>query len=368
MTVFKNYFRIVNRRKFTILMYSVVFMVLTVVFSQADPAGTSEYRSAKIDLYIENNSDSTLANALESYLVQETNVVELNPKHVDDELFYGLVQAVVTIPEDFETSKEVEYKSSPKSMYGYLVTQKVNDFLNKVQGYESTGYSLTDAIKFSNEDLKERVEVGFVEKSNGQDSFGSQHYFNFMHYVLMSQIILIITSVMVVYNKEIISKRNEVSPVSKTSQNLQLTLGHVIIGFFVWLFYIIIFFVFWPEAMGNPTVHLLIFNSFIFMISVVTLAVLLSKLIMNENSLSAILNVVTLGTSFLAGAFVPQELLSDFTLNLSRVFPSYYYITNNNLIANQPTLSAMLPNALVMILFSIGFVMLTIFVKPKVKQ
>ena len=79
------------------------------------------------------------------------------------------------------------------------------------------------------------------------------------------------------------------------------------------------------------------------------------------------MNIITLGASFLAGAFVPQELLSETTLNISKILPSYYYVSNNNMIVSNPTLQIMLPNALVMLVFSAVFVILSIVIKPKKK-
>ena len=48
----------------------------------------------------------------------------------------------------------------------------------------------------------------------------------------------------------------------------------------------------------------------------------------------AVMNIFALGSSFLTGVFVPQEILSKNALLLARVFPSFYYVANNNMIAN----------------------------------
>ncbi|HHX53116.1 MAG TPA: ABC transporter permease [Erysipelothrix sp.] len=364
MTVFKNYFRIVKAMWVTISIYSVIFFVMMFVFAGTGQTDVSTYSSVDVDVYVENKSDSEFGLALENFIEENMNVVDID-SNIEDELFYGMIEAVLIIPEDFDESLTVEYKSAPKSMYGMLASQKVEEFVDKVTDYNDSGFSMTDSIHYANSDLNEKVDVQLVSGSNSEEALGTQFYFNFLHYVIMTQVIIIIASVMIVYNKETISKRNEVSPVTRSSQNLQLTLGHIIIGLAIWVVYMIIFFIFWPEAINTNSAGLMMLNSFIFTISVVTLAVLLSRLIVNENILHAILNIVTLGASFLAGAFVPQELLSETTLNISKVLPSYYYIANNNLIAGNPTLQTMLPNALIMLAFSAVFVILAIVIKPK---
>ena len=42
------------------------------------------------------------------------------------------------------------------------------------------------------------------------------------------------------------------------------------------------------------------------------------------------MNVVALGSSFLAGGFVPAEYMPDSVLAFAHVLPSYYYIQSNN--------------------------------------
>lgn len=366
MTVFKNYFRIVKSIWVTIAIYSVVFFVMMFIFSSSGETDGTTYSSVDVNVYVENNSDSEFSLALENFIEENMNVVDLN-LNIDDELFYGMIEAVLIIPEDFDESLTVEYKSAPKSMYGMLASQKVEEFVDKVTDYIDSGFSMTDSIRYANSDLNEKVEVQLVTESNSAEAKETRYYFNFLHYVIMSQVILIIASVMFVYNKETISKRNEVSPVTRSSQNLQITLGHITISVAVWAVYMVIFFIFWPEVLNTNLAFLMMLNSFIFTISVVTLAVLLSRIIVNENTLNAIMNIITLGASFLAGAFVPQELLSETTLNISKILPSYYYISNNNMIVSNPTLQIMLPNTLVMLAFSAVFVILSIVIKPKKK-
>lgn len=177
----------------------------------------------------------------------------------------------------------------------------------------------------------------------------------------MAQIILVVSVVMVAYNKEVISKRNKISPVPSSSQSLQLTLGHIVIGIIFWATYMFVFVIKWPDASNLNSSKLMMVNSFVFTITIVTMAVLISKLVKSENSLSAVMNIVALGSSFLSGAFVSQELLSKTTLDISKILPSYYYIKNNNMIVQNPSFETMFPNLIILIAFAIGFSFISIF-------
>lgn len=75
----------------------------------------------------------------------------------------------------------------------------------------------------------------------------------------------------------------------------------------------------------------------------------------SKDSLNGIVNVVALGSSFISGAFVPQEYLGQTVLNFSKVFPSYWFIRNNELtdslaVVNLNNLTPILLNTLVIII------------------
>lgn len=130
----------------------------------------------------------------------------------------------------------------------------------------------------------------------------------------------------------------------------------------------ILFYLLYKKSPSQIHIRLMMINSFVFTICTVTMAVFISKIAKSENSMQGIMNVVALGSSFLSGAFVPQEMLGNTALLLAKFLPSYYYIKNNNDIIINPSISTILSNTLIMIAFSFLFVILTILVKEKHKK
>ncbi|MFR7761412.1 MAG: ABC transporter permease, partial [Peptoniphilus grossensis] len=114
--------------------------------------------------------------------------------------------------------------------------------------------------------------------------------------------------------------------------------------------------------------NIMMVNSLFFTISVVTMAVFISSLISNENTISGIMQVVSLGSSFLCGAFVPQVLLSKTALTLGKIFPSYYYIKNNEMLLENPSFATILPNIGIMLAFSLFFIIISGLMKTKVND
>lgn len=372
MNIFKNYFKIVKKHKFSILLYTIIFLSISIFFINSNSSNTdTNYSEVKNKVYVEDKSNSQISKALVDYIGKKEKIVsDLDKENLDDELFYRSIDAIVTIPEDFENTKEIIYKSSPKSMYSFLVKQRVNEFIDKVYKYNDNSYELEDSIKYANSDLDKTIKVQKINdmKQASGDESNSRFYFNFMSYPLLSQILLVVTLVMSSYYKETVNKRQRVSAESEKKTNLILTLGHLVFGIIFWLLYIIICIVLVKDFEFNQVFLLAAFNSFIFMITAVTLSMLIGKLFQDSNSLSVVINILVLGSSFLSGVFVPMEFLGEATLKIARIFPNYYYVLNNSLIDQGKNISELMPNILIMLGFSFIFIILTNVVKKPITK
>ena len=70
-------------------------------------------------------------------------------------------------------------------------------------------------------------------------------------------------------------------------------------------------------------------TSLCFAITATSLAYAIGCLIKNVNVISGVQNVIALGLSFISGSFVPPEILAPGILNFSKIFPSYWFVSNN---------------------------------------
>ena len=113
-----------------------------------------------------------------------------------------------------------------------------------------------------------------------------------------------------------------------------------------------------------------ILNSFVFMLCALTLSFLIGNILTNKNAISGIVNVIALGSSFLCGAFVPMEWLPNFVLKIAHILPSYWYIKTNELVktlevVNFSTLKPLLGNMLVILGFTVLFIIITNVISRK---
>lgn len=219
MSIFKNYFKIVRKHKFSILLYTIIFLTLTLFFMNSDTSkDNTNYSEVRNNIYVEDRSNSKISKALVEYIDKKENIVSgLDKENLEDELFYRSTDAIVIIPEDFENTKEIIYKSSPQSMYSFLVKQRINEFIDKVYKYNDNGYEIEDSIKYANDDLDKSVNVQKINELNHDsgDESNSRFYFNFMSYPLLSQILLVVTLVMSSYYKDTLDMRHKVSAISE---------------------------------------------------------------------------------------------------------------------------------------------------------
>lgn len=159
-----------------------------------------------------------------------------------------------------------------------------------------------------------------------------------------------------------------VSPYPIKKSHMEIILGNMLFTFIFTVLIFVISILLHPNVMkfDNLGVYFLI-NLFAFSIATLALAYLLSLLIKNEAVLVGVNNVFALGIAFASGAFVPQEILGEGLLFVSRITPSYYYVNNNIKIiqTNMPSLDLIANNCLIMVGFTIVFIALAIFVSMK---
>ncbi|WP_236785245.1 ABC transporter permease [Anaerococcus ihuae] len=358
MTVFKNYFKIIRGHTKAIALYTIIFMSL-LIFSNSTNSNTNVYKKEKAKIYIEDLSQSDLSKSFITYMGKENKIVDLKGKNIDDNLFYEIVTAYIKIPKNFDKKRKVEIKKSQNSKYYQYVKESINLYLDQISVYEKSGFDTKDAIKNTKKDFQKKAKISLRKNKGPVLEERILFFFNFLSYVFLSQIILVVSLVSLTYKNKNIKQRNLISPMSKTKINFQIFLANISFAFFSWLLYMLVFFILNRKIdLSNRIIYLMI-NSLVFSLSTVSLALFISKLINNSNIMMAVMNIFSLGSSFLTGVFVPQDILSKNALLLGRIFPSFYYVLNNNMIANNFTKEIFFKNIFVLLGFAVIFLLIS---------
>lgn len=380
MTVFKTFFRIVNKLKPTIILYTALLIIFGAVNMKTSDNNINFVNSKPDILIINQDVNKGLTKNLIDYMKKNSNIVKVenNEEKINDALFYREVSYVIYIPKDYR--KNVLLGKNPKldikktdEYDAHLSEMMLKRYIKLQNIYNKEVGSEDELITLINDNINDDVNVKITSKVDTSKTYNIAYYFNFASYSILAIIIYIVCLVLCSFKEESISKRINISSINYKSHNNKILLASIVFSSIVWLLFVIIGVIVVGDIMFSIRGLISIINSFIFTFCALTLSILISSLTNNKNAISGIVNVIALGSAFLCGAFVPAEYLPSSVLNFAHILPAYYYINSNDLLKNIDVIniSSMHPiiiNMVIIIIFSILFIILNNVVTRKKRK
>ena len=380
MTVFKTFFRIVNKLKPTIILYTALLIIFGAVNMKTSDNNINFVNSKPDILIINQDVNKGLTKNLIDYMKKNSNImkVENNEEKINDALFYREVSYVIYIPKDYR--KNVLLGKNPKldikktdEYDAHLSEMMLKRYIKLQNIYNKEAGSEDELITLINDNINDDVNIKITSKVDTSKTYNIVYYFNFASYSILAIIIYIVCLVLCSFKEESISKRINISSINYKSHNNKILLASIVFSSIVWLLFVIIGVIVVGDIMFSLRGLISIINSFIFTFCALTLSILISSLTNNKNAISGIVNVIALGSAFLCGAFVPAEYLPSSVLNFAHILPAYYYINSNDLLKNIDVIniSSMHPiiiNMVIIIIFSILFIILNNLVTRKKRK
>lgn len=370
MTVFKTFFRIVNKLKPTIILYTALLIIFGAVNMKTSDNNINFVNSKPDILIINQDVNKGLTKNLIDYMKKNSNIVKVenNEEKINDALFYREVSYVIYIPKDYR--KNVLLGKNPKldikktdEYDAHLSEMMLKRYIKLQNIYNKEAGSEDELITLINDNINDDVNIKITSKVDTSKTYNIAYYFNFASYSILAIIIYIVCLVLCSFKEESISKRINISSINYKSHNNKILLASIVFSSIVWLLFVIIGVIVVGDIMFSIRGLISIINSFIFTFCALTLSILISSITNNKNAISGIVNVIALGSAFLCGAFVPAEYLPSSVLNFAHILPAYYYINSNDLLKNIDVIniSSMHPiiiNMVIIIIFSILFIIL----------
>ena len=380
MTVFKTFFRIVNKLKPTIILYTALLIIFGAVNMKTSDNNINFVNSKPDILIINQDVNKGLTKNLIDYMKKNSNIVKVenNEEKINDALFYREVSYVIYIPKDYR--KNVLLGKNPKldikktdEYDAHLSEMMLKRYIKLQNIYNKEAGSEDELITLINDNINDDVNVKITSKVDTSKTYNIAYYFNFASYSILAIIIYIICLVLCSFKEESISKRINISSINYKSHNNKILLASIVFSSIVWILFVIIGVTIVGDIMFSIRGLISIINSFIFTFCALTLSILISSITNNKNAISGIVNVIALGSAFLCGAFVPAEYLPSSVLNFAHILPAYYYINSNDLLKNIDVIniSSMHPiiiNMVIIIIFSILFIILNNVVTRKKRK
>ena len=370
MTIFKTYWKIVKKNIGIIILYTVMLLVFGTMNLKANK-NSFEFISSKPDIIIVNNSSGIITDNLISYLKTNANVKNITDENdIDDAVFFRDANYVIYIPKDFETKfesgKEFNIDIKTNNSYdSYIASELLNRYLDVFSKYMNLYNDKILAIQKLDNTLNKKASVVIESKTNLNSK--TSLFYNFSSYSIMAIVIYIICLVLSSFNDEKISKRTNVSGMNYKTFNNYLYISSFTFTFIIFIVYLILSFLILKSSILNINGILYSLNMFIFFIVSFTMAILISNLVKSKGAISGVVNVISLGSAFLCGAFIPVKYMPSFALKIAHIFPTFYFIDNNEYIASiqnfdKASYEFVLKNFIIMIVFIIFFLILNTLV------
>lgn len=377
MIVFKTILKILNKLKGLIILYTIMLISVTLVNQTS--GNVDSFEEVKPSVIIVNNDKSKngVTNHFIKYLENHMEVKDIdtgNEEKIDDALFYRDVSLVVYIPDGFGDdlldSKDVsvEYKISGDkgSSYGKMLVQNYFDSFNIYNNYYD-GDELFDRLDNA---LNVDVNVEVKSKIDSNSLSRMARFFNFLNYAILAGCVYSISMILASLKSENVRKRTIVSSYDYKKYN-RIVLGAcsiVIIG--MWLLYMILALIIFKDLFISMNGLWYVINSFVFSLCSLCIGFLIGNITQNKGAISGIVNVVSLGSSFLCGCFVPFEFMPDYVIKIDHIFPTYYFVINNEALKvmdnfSLSSVSPLILNMGIVLIFGVCFVIITNYVSKK---
>ncbi len=341
MKVFKASLLILRRRAAQVAVYFFMFTAMFIIIASfTSQQVATDFSAVRPSFTVVNrDQDTPLTDGLLEFL-RERGTERVFPdekKALQDATFFHATEYILIIPEGFDQSVwsgsplSLEAVSVPGTGKSYYLDSLANQYWNFVNVYHKANPSLSraDISEMALEALSMETSVEMVRFSDSRP-IGElyESYNRVQSYILIVLTLLCVTSITMSFRRPDLHMRNLCAPITTRQKNLGLFLYCALVGFIVWLLTTAVgFFVSLPTLQGadGRLVALLFLNSFLYTLTALSIAMLLNYFISNPNTQNAIVNFLGLALSFLGGAFVPLEFLSEGLRAVSRFTPVYWY-------------------------------------------
>lgn len=377
MIVFKTILKILNRLKGMLILYTVMLISITMINQTAD-SNITNFEESKPDMLIVNkDNDNIVTNSFINYINKHAEIknIDINDEEkINDAIFYRDVNYVIYIPENFGENilngeePIIEYKSSG-DQYATYSEMLIEKYIKTILIYREY-YEGEELINKVSDVIENNVNIELKTILDTSELNAMTRYFNFLNYAFLAGCVYCISMILSSIKEDNVRKRTIISSYNYKKYNGIVLLSNAIVIFIMWVLYIILSFILFKDLMISLNGLAYIINSFIFAICSLTVGFLIGNITQNKNAIGGIVNVVALGTSFLCGCFVPFQYMPDYVLKIAHIFPTYYYVSNNELIKtmevfNFNTIKPLLINGTLVCFFSLIFIIITNYISKK---
>lgn len=346
MQILKAFFKITKKLLPTLISYVVIFSAIIVLITVISEKPQENFEQTKLDVVVFDEDNSPESEALYNYIASNNNILDFDKNDTEklqDNLYYQKIDCVFTIKEGYgekikagETDNLFAEATDPMGFSAQYFDIQIGQYIRSINAFLASGMSFDEASEKTEKLCSQNIEVITTkseEKSTGALNVNAYTFLLFIPYVLPSMFVCLLSRIIITLNKKDVKNRTSCSPVSATKKTSQILAGTLIFSMVLFLILMIILTIYSKGTIFCQMGFYAIINSLLFLLISAGLAVLVSMFFSdNSSAIDMISNVISLGTCFVCGVFVPQYLLSDKVLAIGRFFPPYWYVKAINMI------------------------------------
>lgn len=351
MSHLKLYWKLVKSCRKPLMIYFSIFITVFFIYASflGDSKQTTIFQEVEPDIVWVDHDQSEASNALKSYMqdIAEIKDVGDTKKDHEDALFYGFVSFIVEVPKGFEDNllagkdTNIACTSRPDEVNASMLEMKIESYLSTMHIYHESDPALK--VSQLNEKARQSVDTKLDTSMRSNEELNISQtlrsgFFNYASYIFMALTMLSVGLIMTTIFKSNLQKRDLVSPISSNKRNFSLFVANILFGSALWAVFMVVI-MFLPNSdMWTLQGFFYGLNLYIYGMLCVSVGFLFSCLLSNKahvgQALNGLTNIVSLGSAFLGGAFVPQSLISESILTISHFIPTYWYVKTNDTLAN----------------------------------
>ncbi|SEA19466.1 ABC-2 type transport system permease protein [Pseudobutyrivibrio sp. C4] len=348
MSVFNAILKSLKANITTIIVYLTIFTVFGNMQAKATTSTQeSAFEEVTVKVAVTDNDNSNLSQALVDYLTETQEVVAPgtdDPQVMNDNVRFAIYDYALIIPEGFEEqikSGDVEdaltYIAPGTTASQFLLTEKLNDYLQDVVVYLNSGYSENEAISLTHDQMVKlsNTQATVVDKSeeNHRSYYSGMYTFN--GYTLMMLLCVCCACTLTFMKNRDVNNRISVSGMHFFTRNAASIAAVIFIGFAITTVAIIVISLMGLEYENTKFIFYAI-DTYTLMFVGLGMAYFICSITVNESLINMVANMFVLSMSFLCGVFVDTQYLSASIVKAAHFLPLYWYTTAIKFINDTP--------------------------------
>ena len=202
MAVFNAIIKSLRANIVNILVYFSIFAIFGNMQAKATVTTQGDvFEEVQVKVAVTDNDNSTLSKALVDYLKETQIVVDPktdDPQVMNDNVRFLIYEYALIIPDDFEekvlagdTEDALEYIAPGTTASQFLLTQKLDDYLQDVVIYLNSGFSEEEAISLTHDQMvklnETKATVMDLSEENHRSFYTGMFTFNgYTHMIILS--------------------------------------------------------------------------------------------------------------------------------------------------------------------------------------